>query len=192
MRWNGVRWNVAKTWSTNDEITSVAVISRDDIWVFGSSSFSGQRSLGTWHYDGRRWAQVTAAAGAVAGIYRASAVSESDIWAITVSPRGGSVVHYNGTSFASVPAADAALTNTQLSDVLAVSRHNVWVSGTTPVNGANGHLVLAHWNGRCWRRFMSPWPIRLCAKPRNAVLRSCVTPRRCCAPACRPKSGHRH
>jgi hypothetical protein len=160
LRWNGVRWSVAKTWRTNNEVTSVAAISRNDVWVFGSSSFSGQPSLGAWHYDGHGWAQVTAATGAIAGIYRASAVSENDIWAITVSPRGGSVVHYNGATFASVPGADAALAKTQLSDVLAVSRHNVWVSGTTPVNAAGGHLVLAHWNGRCWHRFMAPWPVQ--------------------------------
>ena len=52
LRWNGVRWSVAKTWTTNNEVTSVAVISSTDVWVFGSSSFSGQPSLGTWHYDG--------------------------------------------------------------------------------------------------------------------------------------------
>jgi hypothetical protein len=157
LRWNGVRWSVAKTWNNNPEITSIAVISRDDVWVFGSSSFiNGQANLGTWHYDGHRWAPVAGAA----GIYRASAVSENNIWAITLGPRGGSVVHYNGTAFANVPTADAVLRDTQLNDILAVSRHNVWVSGTTPVNAADGHLVLAHWNGRCWRRFLAPWAVQ--------------------------------
>jgi hypothetical protein len=157
LRWNGLRWSVAKTWSNSPEITSIAVVGRDDVWVFGSSSFiSGQANLGTWHYDGHTWAPVADAA----GIYRASAISGSDIWAITVSPRGGSVVHYDGTAFGSVPAADAILRDTQLNDVLAVSDHNVWVSGTTPINAADGHLVLAHWNGRCWRRFVAPWPVQ--------------------------------
>jgi hypothetical protein len=156
LRWNGVRWSVAKIWSTGDQITSVAAINRSDVWVFGSSTFSGQSSLGTWHYDGRSWAPVAGAA----GIYRASAVSGNDIWAITVSPRGGSVVHYKGAAFTNVPTADAVLGRTQLNDILAVSRHNVWVSGTTPVNAADGHLVLAHWNGRCWRRFVAPWPVQ--------------------------------
>jgi len=96
-----------------------------------------------------------------AGIYRASAISQNSIWAITVSPRGGSVVHYDGTAFTSVPAADAVLRGTELNDVLAVSWHNVWVSGTSPVNAADGHLVLAHWNGKCWRRFVAPWPVQL-------------------------------
>jgi hypothetical protein len=156
LRWDGVRWSVAKTWTTGGQITSIAAISRSDVWVFGSSSFSGQANLGTWHYDGRGWTQVAAAA----GIYRASAVSDDDIWAITVSPHGGSVVYYNGTDWKDVPAADAALADTQLDDVLAASWHNVWVSGTAPVNAAEGRLVLAHWNGRCWRRFVSPWDVQ--------------------------------
>lgn len=156
LRWNGAKWSVAKVWSTGDQVTSLAAISPTNVWVFGSSSFSGQSSLGTWHYNGHRWAPVAAAA----GIYRASAAAANDIWAITISPRGGSVVHFNGTAFADVRAADAVLAQTQLSDVLAVSRHNVWVSGTTPVNAAVGHLVLAHWNGKCWRRFIAPWPVQ--------------------------------
>lgn len=160
LRWNGVRWAVARTWQSNGEITSVAVISRRDVWVFGSSSFSGEVSLGTWHYNGRTWTRIGASAGAAADIYRASAVSENDIWAITVSPRGGSVVHYNGTAWEDVPAADAVLANTQLDDVLAVSWHNVWVSGTTPANAADGRLVLAHWNGKCWKRFAAPWLVQ--------------------------------
>jgi hypothetical protein len=160
LRWDGVRWSVAKTWSNDPEITSVAAVSPSDVWVFGSSSFiSGQANLGTWHYDGRTWAPVSTRTGA-SGIYRASAVSANDIWAVTVSPRGGSVLYYNGTEWKDVPAANAALANTQLNDVLAASSHNVWVSGTAPVNAADGRLVLAHWNGRCWRRFVAPWDVQ--------------------------------
>jgi hypothetical protein len=155
LHWNGAKWTIAKTWSQSGEITSVVAISRSDVWVFGSSTFSGEASLGTWHYNGHTWARVAG----TSGLYRASAVSQNDIWAITVSPRGGSVVHYNGTAWKDVPAADAALANTQLDDVLAASWHNVWVSGTSPVNAADGHLVLAHWNGRSWKRFTAPWPV---------------------------------
>jgi hypothetical protein len=156
LRWNGAKWTVAKTWGQGGEITSVAAISRNDVWAFGSSSFSGEASLGTWHYNGHTWGQVAG----TPGIYRASAVSQDDIWAITVSPRGGSVVHYDGTAWKDVPAADAALANTQLNDVLALSWANVWVSGTSPANGAAGRLVLAHWNGRSWKRLAAPWQVQ--------------------------------
>jgi hypothetical protein len=157
LRWNGVRWTVAKSWSQGSGITSVAAISRSDVWVFGSSSFSGGPSVGTWHYDGRAWARSGGIANA---IYRASAVSPDSIWAITVSPRGGSVLHYDGSAWSDVPAADSALADTQLNDVLAASAGNVWVSGTTPASAAVGRLVLAHWNGKSWKRFVAPWAVQ--------------------------------
>jgi hypothetical protein len=157
LRWNGARWTVAKSWSQAGGITSVAAISRSDVWVFGSSSFSGEPSVGAWHYNGRTWAR---AGGIADAIYRASAVSPGNIWAITVSPRGGSVLHYDGSTWSEVPAADSALANTQLNDVLAASGSNVWVSGITPANAADGRLVLAHWNGKSWKRFVAPWPVQ--------------------------------
>jgi hypothetical protein len=157
LRWNGVKWTVAKSWSQASGITSVTAISRSDVWVFGSSSFSGEPSVGAWHYDGRTW---TRAGGMAAAIYRASALAAGNIWAITASPRGGAVVHYNGSAWSEVPAADSALASTQLNDVLAASPGNVWVSGITPVNAADGRLVLVHWNGKSWKRFVAPWPVQ--------------------------------
>jgi hypothetical protein len=157
LRWDGLRWSVAKSWNQAGGITSVAAISGSDVWVFGSSSFSGEASVGAWHYDGRTWARASGIADA---IYRASAVSPGNIWAITVSPDGGSVLHYNGSAWSEVQAASSALADTQVNDVLAVSSGNVWVSGTTPANAADGRLVLAHWNGQRWKRFVAPWPVQ--------------------------------
>jgi hypothetical protein len=157
LHWNGTRWAVAHTWPQTGQTTSVVAISPSDVWVFSSSGFSGEAGLGTWHYDGRTWARQT---GIAAAIYRASAVSGHDIWAITVSPRGGSVLHYDGRAWARLASADSALADTQIDDVLAVSGTSVWVSGLSPVNGTDGHLVLARWNGRCWKRFVAPWPVQ--------------------------------
>jgi hypothetical protein len=157
LHWNGTRWLLAKAWSQGGETTSVAAITPSDVWVFGSSSFGGATGLGTWHFTGRAWVRVTGIAG---GIYRASAVSEDDIWAITVGPGGGSVVRYDGDAWERVTSADQALADTQLSDVLAVSPDNVWVSGLSPASAADGYLVLAHWNGVRWHRFVSPWPVQ--------------------------------
>jgi len=157
LHWNGARWAVAHTWPQAGEATAVVAITPSDVWVFGSSGFSGEAGLGTWHYDGRAWVRQT---GAAAAIYRASAVSRHDIWAITVSPRGGSVVHYDGRAWARLAGAGSALADTQLDDVLAVSGTSVWVSGLSPVNGTDGHLVLARWNGRRWKRFVAPWPVQ--------------------------------
>jgi hypothetical protein len=157
LRWDGARWAVAKTWSQVGQTSSVAVLSPTNVWVFGSSSFSGVTGLGAWHFTGRTWVHATGIANT---IYRVSSVTRHNIWAITVSPDGGSVIRYNGYSWEAVPAADAVLAHTQLNDVLAVSPGNVWVSGVSPVSGVDGRLVLAHWNGRHWARFVSPWPVQ--------------------------------
>ena len=75
-------------------------------------------------------------------------------------PGGGSVVHYDGRAWTARRRRRPALANTQLDDVLAVSPTSVWVSGISPANGADGHLVLVRWNGRCWKRFVAPWPVQ--------------------------------
>jgi hypothetical protein len=157
LRWNGTKWSVMKKWPQSGQLTSVAAISPADVWVFGASPFSGEFSLGAWHFNGRAWIRAT---GLASSIYRASAVARHDIWAITAGPRGGAVAHYNGHAWQWVRSAAAALANTQLDDVLAVSRTSVWVSGTSPANGANGRLVLAHWDGSRWKRFVAPWGVQ--------------------------------
>jgi hypothetical protein len=154
LHWNGSRWSVANTWRQPGQVTSVVAISPDQAWVFGSPPSSDAAGLGAWHFDGHSWARAT---GIAAAVYRASAVSGNDIWAITAS---GSVAHYDGTDWDSVPGASAALVNTQLDDVLAVSASNVWVAGTTQAAGTNGQVVLAHWNGTGWTRFTAPWAVQ--------------------------------
>jgi hypothetical protein len=156
LRWNGTKWLVAKTWSQTGQLTSVAAVNRNDVWVFGSSPFGGGASLGSWHFNGRAWIR---ARGLANSIYRASAVARHDIWAITAGPRGGSVVRYNGHAWTRVRSARSALANTQLENVLAMSRTSVWVSGITPANGQNARLVLAHWNGTRWSRFVAHWDV---------------------------------
>jgi hypothetical protein len=157
LRWNGVRWSVAKTWAQPGQLTSVAAINRNDVWVFGSATFGGAAGLGAWHFNGRAWIRVR---GKANSIYRASAAARRDIWAVTAGPQGGSVIRYNGRSWARVRSAAPALAGTQLDDVLALSKTSIWVSGLSPVNGQNARLVLAHWDGARWKRFVTPWHVQ--------------------------------
>jgi hypothetical protein len=154
LRWDGVRWVVARTWSTGQP-TSVITISPQDAWVFGSTGPGGEAGIGAWHYTGRSWTQTT---GIAAAIYRASAVSGTDIWAVTLGPGQGSVVQYDGTDWDPIPV--PALAGTQLDDILALSPSSVWVSAILPASGPDGHLVLTHWNGSGWTRFVAPWPVQ--------------------------------
>jgi hypothetical protein len=147
LRWDGVRWSVARRWSPGAQATCVTAISPADVWLFGAPSH-GTRGTGTWHFDGRKWTSIT---GPNTAVYRASAVSARDIWAISAGPRGGSVEHWNGRGWHQIRTGPA-LADTQLEDVLATSRDSVWVIGSSPAADEDGHVVVAHWDGRSWQR----------------------------------------
>ena len=71
--------------------TSDCSVSAGNVWIFGASADGD--GTGTWHFDGRSWRRVAGAAGA---IYRASAISRRDIWAITTGTKSDPVLRYDG------------------------------------------------------------------------------------------------
>jgi hypothetical protein len=152
LHWNGTRWMVAKSWHRQDAATGVTALSPTNVWVFGTTT-AGNRGLGTWHFNGRTWARV---AGRANQIYRASAVSRRDIWAVAADSRGGFIEHYNGSSWRRVRAG-RLLTHTRLDDVLALSRRDVWVVGNLQTRRGDGRLLIAHYNGRHWTRALARW-----------------------------------
>jgi hypothetical protein len=152
LRWNGGRWTVAGTFG-GGEVTSVVAVGHNGAWVFGPADRDGEAGVGAWHYDGHTWVRV---AGLAATIYRASAVSAQDIWAITTGPGGSSLARYDGTGWDLVPVTGQALNNVQLGDIVTESASSVWVSGIA--DGSSSQVVLAHWNGSTWTRFTAPWP----------------------------------
>jgi hypothetical protein len=167
LRWNGVRWSVARRWSPGAQATCVTAISPTDVWLFGAPSH-GLPGAGTWHFNGRTWTRMT---GPNTAIYRASAVSAHDIWAISAGPRGGSVEHWNGRAWRQIRTGPA-LAGTQLDDVLATGQHSVWVTGISPASAEDGHVVAAHWDGRRWHRHEAPGlviPRRIAADGRGGI-----------------------
>jgi hypothetical protein len=147
LHWNGTRWQVAKRWQRHSVLTGVTAVSPADVWVFGTTT-AGARGMGTWHYDGRSWARIS---GPAKAIYRASAVSRRDIWAVAATGRGGSLLHYDGHAWRRVDAT-RALAGASLDDVLAVSRHDIWVVGNLTARRGEGRLLIAHFDGHRWTR----------------------------------------
>ncbi len=97
------------------------------------------------------WRQV---AGPARAVFRASAVSRRDIWAIAATSRADYVLHFNGSAWRRVRAG-RLFNGVQLHDILAVSdaervggRHHDKQSGATS-------LVLAHWDGHGWTRVLT-------------------------------------
>jgi hypothetical protein len=166
LHWNGVRWKLAMRWPRG-MITGLTAVSASDVWVFGTTA-TGLRGTGTWHFNGKAWRRV---GGAAASIYRASAASRRDIWAIAAGPKADSILVNRGRTWRSVRTG-RVLAGVILHDVLAISADSVWVVGDK-VSAGSVRLVLAHWNGTSWSRIptrMRAWPRRLACGPNGTVL----------------------
>jgi hypothetical protein len=145
----------------------VTALARSDVWVFGTAT-TGATGLGTWHFNGRSWTRVR---GRARSIYRASAVSRHDIWAVAAARDGGIVEHFDGRSWRRVPTG-LALRHAGFDDVLALSRHDVWLTGHLRSGPETGRLIVAHFDGRRWSRILTPWRAgtgRLAADGRRGV-----------------------
>lgn len=167
LHFDGTQWRVAKRWP-HGEITGLTAIDPTDVWVFGTSS-NGASDLGTWYYDGFSWQRVYGPGGS---IYRASAISSNDIWAIAASPTSYSVLRFNGESWQPVPVG-TALDGVQPADILAYSDTDVWILGDTPTTSGGVRLVLLHWNGVRWVSlvtYINAWAGRLAAGADRSVL----------------------
>jgi hypothetical protein len=168
LHWNGRHWLVARRWGQQGVLSDVTAISPANAWVFGTSA-TGNRSIGTWHYDGGRWIAVS---GIAREIYRASAVSGRDIWAIAAGPTSDTIVHLAGTRWHRV-ATGRALAGIRWHDILAESAHDVWLVGNTASLLGSGRLMLAHWNGARWSRFVTSlqaWAGQLASADRDRVV----------------------
>jgi hypothetical protein len=145
LRWNGSHWSATGTLPAS--IDDVAVISRSDVWAFGSPFFPGNG--GAWHFNGHRWQRQPAGHGLSAG----SALSARSIWAID----GKSVAHWNGsrwrrTSVARLLPPASQLSSPRLTAILARSASNVWAIGSGGRQDEGGPVVVLHFNGHRWSR----------------------------------------
>jgi hypothetical protein len=152
LHWDGSRWAIADhVPGSGLMFTGITPVSNTDVWAFGSSSAGP--GIGTWHFDGTTWTQVT---GSAVGLVSASAVSATDVWGIGSTARGPSgdiLTHYNGTSWKRVTA--PALTGLEFYSILAQSSTDVWA---TAGNGHGGAAQLVHFDGSQWTSIGSPYP----------------------------------
>jgi hypothetical protein len=172
LHWNGERWRIARQWR-DGQITGLTAISANDVWIFGTTT-AASRLVGTWHFDGTTWRQITGEAGS---IYRASAVSRNNIWAIAASFGADVIMRYNGRTWWRVRTGPA-LNGIQPEDILAVSNRDVWVAGNEVSRTGWPRLELVHWNGNRWSRLpggLSAWAGRL-APGRNGDVLLTATP----------------
>jgi hypothetical protein len=146
LHWNGHSWTVQRSFP--GQIGGAVVINRSDVWVFGEPFFPGA-GLGSWHYNGHVWSRVASGHGLEGG----SALSANNIWAFG----GVDVAHWNGstwsrTSVASLLPRQQELNDPAVSEVLALSKNNVYAIGNGNAEDEGGPTVVLHWNGHHWSR----------------------------------------
>lgn len=142
LRWNGHKWSVVQTFSS--QIGGASVLAGNDVWVFG---FGVSNGLGVWHYNGHTWSR------AGKNIGGGSALSASDVWGYS----GTNVDHWNGHTWASTPVKSLlppkqALNDPQVTGIIALSASNVYAVGSARVQDAGGPVVVLHYNGHHWAK----------------------------------------
>jgi len=151
LHWNGQRWRLVRTWRGQGTLSGVVATSWKNAWVFGTTA-GGYHTIGTWRYDDGYWSRVPGLAG---DIYSASAVSAGDIWAIDALGSSDAIMRFGGRHWRTVPAGPD-ITQIRWGGILAESDYDVWLIGNTSSSEpGGGRLVLAHWDGLSWTRYVT-------------------------------------
>lgn len=85
-RWDGRRWHTERTYDFGGELTAVFGFSESDIWVANSHAF---------HYDGKKWTNVSKQFGAYAQWYFRDIWGDrpDNVWFVGAR---GSIMHWDG------------------------------------------------------------------------------------------------
>ncbi len=124
--------------------TAVIAPSRHDAWAFGGTDLSIVGSPVAVRWTGGHWRASQLPRGVDSTINAASAVSASDIWAVTFY--GEDILHWNGLHWSVAKHLNGS---GELTGITAVSPRDVWAFGA---NGAIGGLGTWHFNGRTWKK----------------------------------------
>jgi hypothetical protein len=124
---------------------TVVAVGKNNAWAFGGTDRAGAGRPVAVHWNGRGWGRVGMPAGVTSFIFAASALSASNIWAVTFLD--GYVLHWNGAHWS--VAKHLAGSGEELTGVTALSPTNVWVFGS---GGEFPGLGTWHFNGTTWRQ----------------------------------------
>jgi hypothetical protein len=138
--WDGASWKIVPTRKPgqgDSELTGVAALATDDIWVVGSfrRARGGSRRALVEHWDGRSWRVIPTPGEELTDV---DARSRRDVWAVG-SPIN-LVEHWNGERWKVVPSRHSSGIGLGVS---ALSRRDVWAVGL----GSGRRPAIEHWNG---------------------------------------------
>lgn len=140
LRWDGREWQAVES-STRDRIDGLWGSGEDDVWAAGY--------MGIQHWDGERWSTVddTPYLQAVSGS------GPDDVWVVGDY---GTVLHWNGSTWAPFPLPEHGLGRLSLKGVWVGSSSDVWVAGGVIVGATAREGILLHFDGRAWTLTPAP------------------------------------
>jgi hypothetical protein len=168
--WAGAGGGAAGTASAGfaDSLSAVASVSASDAWAVGIwHDRAGNEQTLTEHWNGRAWRIIAspdpAGRGADNELDAVAATSRADAWAVGEFWNGANwqpqTEHWNGRTWraASTPDPGGHAARDDLTAVTATSPSSAWAVGEYSAGSTERALIL-HWNGRAWRRVVSPSP----------------------------------
>jgi len=154
LHWHAGKWIVARTWNLSEGPpgplkTGITAFSPTNVWVFGG----GSNGLGTFRLARGKWTKVT---GPGRDIFKASAASATDMWAIG-GATAGSILRYASGTWRKV--SDPKLSGLEFGSIFASSPTSVWV--TASVSGGPTGFRLLHLNRNQWTAYPIPWSMSI-------------------------------
>jgi hypothetical protein len=158
MHWNGQRWLIVASPNigSSDTLTGICVISRNDAWAVGYSSFS----LSTYilvHWDGTSWSLVDGPPADGASLFSVKAFATNNVWAVgsksdsIQNTSSTFILHWDGTGWSEVASPDAGDFRNSLGGVDGANPNDVWAVGSSANKGdLFNHALTLHWDGVAW------------------------------------------
>jgi hypothetical protein len=165
--WNGTSWKVVKSpnvGSLTNALIGVRGTSARDIWAVGYTvtGYPKTRTL-VLHYNGTSWKVVKSANGDPEAnqLTAVRPLSSTYAWAAGWYTKGtvnrSLIEHWSKGRWRTVYSPNGSNSTNELAGVLATSSASAWAAGWdyNPTAHADRTLLL-HWNGRRWRKAVSP------------------------------------
>jgi len=144
-------------------LNGIASLSTRDAWAVGASRDSNNPRTLLEHWNGYSWKVVASPNPSTSydGLSGVVTISTNNAWAVgTQGSNGGNaiqplIVHWNGSSWNVVSAANPGIGDSPLNSVAATAANDVWTVGTYDGTGAIQALI-EHWNGSTWSIVPTP------------------------------------
>ena len=172
--WDGSAWTRIPTPAPGraEALSAVDAIATDDVWMVGTWQTFPQHPY-TVHWNGSHLTNVPVEAGRYAELEAVDGVAADDVWAVGTHFADGKyrsvTVHWDGVEWAEVPTPQLDRATSFLTDVVAITRHDVWAVGASKLPGELGRPMALHWDGASWSRTK--------AGPTGSFVTAAATPR---------------